>query len=96
MSAGDVLIVIGAMTSVGAAVTRYLSVGQPQRAYISLSRVFSLSTFVAMSASLLLLVYSFLTSDMSYYYVWRNSSTDLGGLYKLSGVWAGAQGSFLL
>ncbi len=49
-----------------------------------------------MSVTLFLLVYLFLSSDMSYNYVWQYSSTDLGSLYKLSGVWAGAQGSFLL
>ena len=56
----------------------------------------SILTFILVSAVLLLLTDYFLTSNMDYLYVWSNSSTDLGSLYRLSGVWAGAQGSFLL
>ena len=63
---------------------------------MAISRSLSLSSFLVISVTLLLLVYLFLSSDMSYQYVWSYSSTDLGSLYKLTGVWAGASGSFLL
>ncbi len=96
ISAGDVLIIIGLLASAGAAVLRWLSLVSKDRRLEGLSRSLSLATFLAMSVTLLLLVYLFLSSDMSYNYVWSYSSTDLGSLYKLSGVWAGAQGSFLL
>lgn len=60
------------------------------------SAALSVLTFSAVTAILLLLTYYFLSSDMSFYYVWHYSSTDLSQLYRLSGVWAGAAGSFLL
>ena len=62
----------------------------------NLSAILSLLTFAIVSAALFFLAYLFLSSDMSYLYVWSSSSTDLATIYKLSGVWAGASGSFLL
>ncbi|MFH0903821.1 MAG: cytochrome c biogenesis protein CcsA, partial [Methanobacteriota archaeon] len=46
--------------------------------------------------SYLLLTYYFAVSDFSYEYVWQYSSTDLPLEYKLSGAWAGQQGTYLL
>jgi cytochrome c-type biogenesis protein CcmF len=96
ISAGDVLIILGTLTSAGAAVARGMSLRSNYKRLEALSRSLSLATFITVSATLILLAYLFLSSDMSYYYVWWNTSTDLGTLYKLSAVWAGAQGSFLL
>ena len=84
------------LASAGAAITRGLGLRLEDKRFVAASRLLSYSTFVAASAMLALLAYLFLSSDMSYMYVWSNSSSDLGTLYKLSGVWAGAQGSFML
>jgi cytochrome c-type biogenesis protein CcmF len=44
----------------------------------------------------LLLTYYFVTSDFSLDYVWSYSSRDLPLIYKISGTWAGQQGTYLL
>ena len=96
MAAGDVMIIIGTLAAFGAAFTRAQSLRSKNKSMVELSVMLSAVTFVAVTLALILLTYYFLTSDMSYYYVWSYSSTDLPSIYKLSGVWAGSQGSFLL
>ncbi len=44
----------------------------------------------------LLLVYYFVTSDFTVNYVWQFSSRSLPLLYKISGTWAGQEGTYLL
>lgn len=44
----------------------------------------------------LLLTYYFVASDFTYDYVWTYSSRDLPLIYKISGTWAGQQGTYLL
>lgn len=46
--------------------------------------------------SYLLLTYYFVTSNFAYDYVWQYSSSDLPLVYKISGAWAGQQGTYLL
>jgi cytochrome c-type biogenesis protein CcmF len=52
--------------------------------------------FGSLSASFLLLVYSFMISDFSIHQVWEYSGRDLDWWLKLSGSWAGRSGSILL
>ena len=60
-----------------------------------------LATFVSMGAltiAVLLMVWAFFANDFTFLYVAQNHSTDvskLAWLYKLSGLWAGREGSFL-
>jgi cytochrome c-type biogenesis protein CcmF len=67
----------------------------------SITNVGYLATFAAMGAltvSVLLLVVAFFQPNYAFYYVAQNHSTDvssLAWLYKLSGLWAGREGSFL-
>ena len=61
-------------------------------------RVCTIITLLALSACVGLLAYCFLTGDMSLEYVAKNHSSAQGSftaLYKLSGIWAGKQGSML-
>jgi cytochrome c-type biogenesis protein CcmF len=90
------LIVIGTLTAFGAMAARALSLRSNDRNLVNASVLLSVLTFASITLTLLLLVYYFTSPDFSYYYVWQYSSSDLGTLYKLSGVWAGAEGSFLL
>jgi len=60
------------------------------------SRPLQWFAFMLISATFLFLIYLFLSGDLSYLYVWSYTATDLSPIYKLSGVWAGASGSFLL
>ena len=49
-----------------------------------------------LTAALLLLLYFFTTNDLSYYYIAVHSNADLPLFYKIAGVWAGQEGTFLL
>ncbi|MCK5559453.1 MAG: hypothetical protein KAJ51_02625, partial [Thermoplasmata archaeon] len=44
----------------------------------------------------ILLTYYFLVSNFDIHYVWYNSSENVEWYLKLSGVWAGQEGSLLL
>lgn len=90
------MVVLAAVASFGAFAARIMSVHSGDRRLVSLSTWLSLLTFGVVSAALMLLAYLFLTADTGYYYVWSSISTDLPAIYKLSGMWSGAEGSFLL
>lgn len=96
MNAGDLMLIGGTLAAFGAATTRVLAFRSGDRRMTSISVLLSMFTFLFVSLALLLITYYFLTSDFSNAYVWSYSSTDLSAVYKLSGVWAGASGSFLL
>jgi cytochrome c-type biogenesis protein CcmF len=49
-----------------------------------------------LTLSYLLLTYYFVYSNFAYDYVWQYSSADLPLIYKISGTWAGQQGTYLL
>lgn len=49
-----------------------------------------------LSSSMLLLIYYFVSSDFSVFSVWRYSSVELPLIYKISAVWAGQEGTYLL
>lgn len=61
-------------------------------------RIASLVSAVALTACCVVLVYCFMTGDTSIEYVLRqhsDASGSMGWLYKLSGLWAGREGSLL-
>ncbi len=60
-----------------------------------------ISPMVLVSAGLLafayvLITYYFVIGNYTYEYVWQYSSRDLPLIYKISGAWAGQQGTYLL
>ena len=55
-----------------------------------------LSILVIKTTSLILLIYFFYTTNLDYKYISDYSSTDLGLFYKLSGLWAGRDGTLLI
>lgn len=64
-----------------------------------LSRLVSPMIFLTTSLlvfAYLLITYYFITSNFTYEYVWQYSSSELPLIYKISGVWAGQQGTYLL
>lgn len=95
MSTGGIAVTIATVSALAAAATRAGGLRSKDDRLVGTSLVLSLITFVSVTSALVILSYCFLTGDYSYYYVWSNSSNDLPALYKLSGVWAGAEGSFL-
>ena len=48
------------------------------------------------TAAYLVLLYYFITSNFDIHYVWNNSAKNFPWYLKLSGTWAGQEGSFLL
>lgn len=52
--------------------------------------------FLTLTISVSILLYYFLADNYSVEYVYRNSSSDLQILYKISALWAGSEGSLLL
>lgn len=96
MNLGDILLLLGALGSFFSMLLRLISLKSEKKEHVSYSAMFSIVTFAVLSIALFYLAALFLTSDMSISYVWQYSSRDLDPLYKLSGVWAGASGSFLL
>ena len=87
---------LAALGSLAALVLRYLGMRQNSARLREASVMSSILSFLAITVALFFLLFLFLTSDMDYEYVWTYSSTDTSNLYKVSGVWAGAAGSFLL
>ena len=53
-------------------------------------------SFALITAALIFALYLLGSSDMSYLYVWSNTSADLSFPFKISALWAGSQGSFLI
>jgi cytochrome c-type biogenesis protein CcmF len=94
MDAGEILLVLAGASSVAGVILRYYRSDRATQAILP-AILFS-TTFISLTLCLMYLSGLFLSSDMTYSYVWDNSSRDLAPIYKLSGVWAGAQGSFLL
>ena len=52
--------------------------------------------FALVAFSFIYLTYLFWISDFSYAYVFQNSNTKLPGMYKITAVWGGHEGSMLL
>ena len=66
--------------------------------FIWSGRVASLLSLVGLTVAVGILAFCFLTGDCSIQYVLENrstSSSDFGWLYRLSGIWAGREGSLL-
>lgn len=90
------VVALAALGSFAGAALRLLGMRDDSARLRGASVVASIMSFLAVSIALIFLFFLFLTSDMDYKYVWTYSSTDTSLLYKASGVWAGAAGSFLL
>jgi len=103
MIPGDALIYLALMLTIGALPGHVLAIRAGKKAKPSLLRSTRMLASGMMVGALLatvgiwaLLTYYFITSDMSYAYVHAHSSRDLAGAYKVSALWAGGEGSFLL
>jgi cytochrome c-type biogenesis protein CcmF len=56
----------------------------------------TLLSFTLITSVLIFALYLLVSSDMSYLYVWSNTSMDLNFPFKISALWASSQGSFLI
>jgi len=101
MILGDVLIYLALLLVAGALPGLVTALRMPKKkaaakASRRLSTILLASAFVVTFSIWALMTYYFTSSDMSYAYVNAHSSTDLDSMYKISAVWSGGEGSFLL
>ncbi|MCY4060348.1 MAG: hypothetical protein OXG44_20395, partial [Gammaproteobacteria bacterium] len=78
----------------GLAVVGYLSATNVN--WSRIAGVLAFAQFLAVGLGFCALVYAFVVSDFSVLYVTENSNTALPWYYKVSAVWGGHEGSFLL
>ena len=81
-------IVLGTLPIIGAHQNNLL--------WMSLSRPLTAGVFVFLGISILILAYAFATDDFSVQFVAQHSNSTLPFRYKLTAVWGGHEGSFLL
>ncbi|HIF75695.1 MAG TPA: heme lyase CcmF/NrfE family subunit [Porticoccaceae bacterium] len=81
-------ILLGSIPLVGAAKGNQL--------WMSLARPLSAGVFVFLAISILILAYAFVADDFSVQFVAQHSNTLLPTRYKMTAVWGGHEGSFLL
>jgi cytochrome c-type biogenesis protein CcmF len=101
MILGDVLIYLALLLVAGALPGLVTALRMPKKkaaavASRRLSTILLASAFVVTLSIWTLMTYYFTSSDMGYAYVHAHSSTDLDWTYKISAVWSGGEGSFLL
>lgn len=96
MNIGTILISISfllALVAIVLYIQFFLNKNQKFRYY---AKIIILVCSLFTTLSFLLLLYYFLTSNFNINYVWLYSGKNLKWYYKLSGVWAGQEGSLLL
>jgi cytochrome c-type biogenesis protein CcmF len=96
MSVGEVLLIITALSALAAGISGALGLRRDDERIERVSRYASLLAFLAITGAFIFLAFLFLTSDLSYSYIWSHSSTGLDPFYKLVGVWAGGEGGLVL
>ncbi len=81
-------IILGSLPIIGASRNNYL--------WMSLARPLAAGVFVFLAISISILAYAFVTDDFSVEFVALHSNSLLPDRYKLTAVWGGHEGSFLL
>lgn len=81
-------LMLGTLPLVGAYQNNFL--------WMSLARPLSAGVFVFLGICLVILAYAFVTDDFSVQFVAQHSNSLLPDRYKLTAVWGGHEGSFLL
>tara|TARA_B110000858_G_scaffold162625_2_gene187813 strand:- start:2643 stop:4649 length:2007 start_codon:yes stop_codon:yes gene_type:complete len=80
--------ILGTLPIIGAYQNNFL--------WMSMARPLSAGIFVFLGISIAILAYAFLTDDFSVQFVAQHSNSLLPDRYKLTAVWGGHEGSFLL
>lgn len=81
-------VILGSLPVIGAQMNNYL--------WMSLARPLAAGVFVFLGVSIAILAYAFVTDDFSVQFVALHSNSLLPDRYKLTAVWGGHEGSFLL
>ena len=96
MNAGTLLIGLSLISALGAIflfIQFFINKDKNLRYY---AQVLTLGCFLLNSLALLLLTYYFLSSNFNFQYVWEYSAKNSQWYLKLSGVWAGQEGSLFI
>ena len=96
MNAGEALLLFAAVAFCITFVLRLLATLKIRAISLRLVETVTILSFALITAALVFALYLLASSDMSYLYVWSNTSTDLDLPFKISALWAGSQGSFLM
>lgn len=81
-------VILGTLPLIGASRNNYL--------WMSMARPLAAGVFVFLGVSIAILAYAFVTDDFSVQFVAMHSNSLLPDRYKLTAVWGGHEGSFLL
>lgn len=73
----------------------YIGIAKQQGRMILAAQRACVGTFALLTGATLVLIFAFLTDDFSIFYVFSYSSKSLPFFYKLTGLWAGLDGSIL-
>jgi len=93
---GNFSLVVALCLCLGLAIIPFLGVALNDVALMRMCRPLATGAFVFLSISLTVLAYSFVVDDFSVRFVAQHSNNLLPVKYKLTAVWGGHEGSFLL
>ena len=96
MNIGEVLDYFNVALVISAIVFNYWYINKGKTKHKEYVDKILFTAFLTYSFCLILLFYYFLKTDLSFEYVSDYSSRDLSFWYKLSGVWAGRDGTLLI
>jgi cytochrome c-type biogenesis protein CcmF len=96
MNAGTLLLGVAFLGGVGATAALFVDYRRDTEAYTRYAATGIAVTGIALAVALTYLTYQFVTTDYSNAYVWRNTADYLPLLYRVTGVYAGNEGSILL
>jgi cytochrome c-type biogenesis protein CcmF len=96
LNAGETILLLTAVAFCIAFVLRLLALLKVRAISTRSLETVTKFSFALITAALLYMLYLLGSSDMSYLYVWSNTSVDLDFPFKISALWAGSQGSFLI
>jgi cytochrome c-type biogenesis protein CcmF len=95
MDIGSILIWISLILAVAVPILTILYYYTKDKIFRTFTIIATLLCVLTITATYLLLTHYFLTSNFDYHYVWYNSSKNTEWYLKLTGVWAGQEGSLL-
>jgi cytochrome c-type biogenesis protein CcmF len=95
MALGNGIVYLSLVLAIGGMITSLLRVRGWDRRFLLYSRFITFILFFLITGIVVYYYYIFLTSDMTYSYVYQYSSVDLEAKYKFSAVLAGLAGSLL-
>ena len=96
MNIGELLVYLNVPLVISAIIYNYYYIKQEKTKYKDYLEKILFSVFLIYTFCIILLFYYFLKTDLTFEYVSDYSSKDLSFWYKISGVWAGRDGTLLI